>query len=46
MKNPVYYSKTKNIKRTYHFTRRLVKEFDMCIKKIESTKNKADMLTK
>ena len=39
VKNPVYYSKTKHIKRRYHFTCRAVEDGDMCLKKIEGAKN-------
>ena len=46
MKNPVYHSKTKHIRRRYHFTRRAVEDGDMCLEKIEGAKNLADMLTK
>ena len=46
VKNLVYHSKTKNIRRRYHFTRRAVEDGDMCLKKIEGAKNPADMLTK
>ncbi|KAF3680275.1 putative disease resistance RPP13-like protein 1-like [Capsicum annuum] len=46
VKNPVYHSKTKHIRRRYHFTRRAVEEGDMCLEKIEGAKNPADMLTK
>ena len=46
VKNPVYHSKTKHIRRRYHFTRRAVEDGDMCLKKIEGAKNLADMLTK
>ena len=46
VKNPVYHSRTKHIRRRYHFTRRLVEEGDMCLEKIEGAKNPADMLTK
>ena len=46
VKNPGYHSKTKHIKRRYHFTRRAVEDSDMCLKNIEGAKNPADMLTK
>ena len=46
VKNPVYHSKTKHIRRRYHFTRRAVEDGDMCLEKIEGAKNPADMLTK
>ena len=46
VKNPVYHSKTKYIRRRYHFTRKIVEEGDMCLKKIEGAKNPADMLIK
>ena len=46
VKNPVYHSKTKHIRRRYHFTRRAVEDGDMCLEKIEGAKNSADMLTK
>ena len=46
VKNPVYHSKTKHIRRRYHFTRRAVKDGDMCLEKIEGAKNLTDMLTK
>ena len=46
VKNPVYHSRTKHIRRRYHFTHRLVEEGDMCLEKIEDTKNQTDMLIK
>ena len=46
VKNPVYHSKTKHIRRRYHFTRRAVENGDMCLEKIEGEKNPRDMLTK
>ena len=46
VKNPVYYSKTKHIRRRYHFPRRAVEDADMCLEKIECAKNPTDMLTK
>ena len=46
VKNPVFHFRTKHIRRRYHFTRSLVEEGEMCLKKIEGTKNPADMLTK
>ena len=46
VKNPVYHSKTKHIKRRYYFTRRAVEDGDLCLEKIEGAKNPADMLTK
>lgn len=46
VKNPVYHSKTKHIRRRYHFTRGSVEDGDMCLEKIEGEKNPADMLTK
>ena len=47
VKNSVYHSKIKYIRRQYHFTRRLLDEGDMCFeKKIESSKNPTEMLTK
>ena len=46
VKNPVYHSKTKHIRRRYHFTRRVVEDGDMCLEKIEDAKNPTDMLTK
>ena len=46
VKNPVYHSKTKHIRRRYHFTHRAVEDGDMCLEKIEGAKNPADMLTK
>ena len=46
VKNPVYHSRTKHIRRQYHLTRRLVEEDDMCLEKIEGAKNPTDMLTK
>ena len=46
VKNSVYHSKTKHIRRRYHFTRRVVEDGDMCLEKIEGAKNPADMLTK
>ncbi|KAF3676984.1 Retrovirus-related Pol polyprotein from transposon TNT 1-94 [Capsicum annuum] len=45
VKNPVYHSKTKHIRRRYHFTRRAVEKGDMCLEKMEGTKNLADILT-
>ena len=46
VKNPVYQSKTKQIRRRYHFTRRAVEDGDMCLEKIEGAKNTTDMLKK
>ncbi|VFQ85246.1 unnamed protein product [Cuscuta campestris] len=46
VKDPVYHSKTKHIRRRYHFTRRAVEAGDMSLEKIEGAKNPADMLTK
>ena len=46
VKNPIYHSKTKHIRRRYYFTRRAVEDGDMCLEKIEGAKNPADMLTK
>ena len=46
VKNPVYHSKTKHIRRPYHFTRRAVEDGDMCLENIEDAKNSADILTK
>ena len=45
VKNSVYHSKTKHIRRRYHFTRRAVEDGDMCLEKIEGAKNPADMST-
>ena len=39
VKNPVYHSKTKHIKRRYYFTRRAVEDGDICLEKIEGAKN-------
>ena len=44
MKNPVYHSNTKHIRKRYHFTRRAEEDGDMCLEKIEDAKNPADML--
>ena len=46
VKNPVYHSKTKHIRRRYHFTRKAVEDGDMCLEKIEGARKPADMLTK
>ena len=46
VKNPVYHSKTKHIRRRYHFTRREVEDGDMCLEMIEGAKNPTDILTK
>ena len=46
VKNPVYHSKTKHIRRWYHFTRRAADNDDICLKKIKGEKNLAYMLTK
>ena len=46
VKNTFFHSKTKHIRRRYHFTRRVVENGDMCLEKIEGAKNPADMLTK
>ena len=46
VKNTFFHSKTKHIRRRYHFTRRAVKDGDMCLNKIEGAKNPADILTK
>ena len=45
VKNPVYHSKTKHIRRRYHFTSRVVED-GVCLEKIEGAKNPTDMLTK
>lgn len=45
VKNPVYHSKTKHIRKRYHFTRRAVEDGGMCLEKIEGEKNPANMLT-
>ena len=45
VKNPVFHSKKKHIRRRYHFTRRAV-HGDMCLEKIEGARKPADMLTK
>ncbi|PHT64736.1 hypothetical protein T459_29161 [Capsicum annuum] len=46
VKNPVYHSKMKHIRRRHHFTRRAVEDGDMYLEKIEGAKNLTDMLTK
>ena len=46
VKNSVYHSKTKHIRRRYHFTSRAVEDGDMCLEKIEGAKKPTDMLTK
>ena len=46
VKNPVYHSKTKHIRRHYNFTHRAVEDGDIYLQKIEGPKNLADMLTK
>ena len=46
VKNPVYHSKTKHIRRRYHFTRKAVEDGDMWLEKIEGAKNPANMLKK
>ena len=46
VKNLIYHSKIKHIRRRYYFTCRLVEEGDMCLENIEGAKNPADMLTK
>ena len=40
VKNPVYHSKTRHIRRRYHFTRRAMEDGDMCLEKIEGAKNR------
>uniref|UniRef100_A0A803M738 CCHC-type domain-containing protein n=1 Tax=Chenopodium quinoa TaxID=63459 RepID=A0A803M738_CHEQI len=45
-KNPMFHYRTKHIKRRYHYTRSLVKDGTMCLRKIAGSKNPADMLTK
>uniref|UniRef100_A0A803MF12 CCHC-type domain-containing protein n=1 Tax=Chenopodium quinoa TaxID=63459 RepID=A0A803MF12_CHEQI len=45
-KNPMFHYRTKHIKRRYHYTRSLVKDGTMCLRKIVGSKNPADMLTK
>ena len=46
VKNQVYHSKTKHIRRRYCLTRRAVKDGDMFLEKKEGAKNPTDMLTK
>ncbi|KAG8661147.1 hypothetical protein MANES_02G210760v8 [Manihot esculenta] len=46
VKNPVYHFRIKHIQHRYYFTRSLMEEGEMCLKKIEGTKNPADILTK
>uniref|UniRef100_A0A803KPS4 Retrovirus-related Pol polyprotein from transposon TNT 1-94-like beta-barrel domain-containing protein n=1 Tax=Chenopodium quinoa TaxID=63459 RepID=A0A803KPS4_CHEQI len=45
-KNPMFHYRTKHIKRRYHYTRSLVKDGKMYLRKIAGSKNPADMLTK
>ena len=40
VKNLIYRSKTKHIRRRYRFTRRAVEDGDMCLEKIEGAKNR------
>lgn len=46
MKNSVYNSKTKHIRRQYHFTNKSVEECDVYLEKIKGAKNLTDILTK
>ena len=46
VKNLVYHSMTKHIRKRYHFTRRAVETGDMCLEKIEGAKNSTDILMK
>ena len=46
VRNPVYHSKTKHIRRRYHLSRMAVEDGDMCLEKIEGAKNPAYMFTK
>ena len=46
VKNTFFHSKTKHIRRRYHFTRRAVEDCDMFLEKIECAKNPTDVLTK
>ena len=43
-KNPVFHARTKNIQLRYHFTRELIRNGTLSLKKILGSKNPADML--
>jgi len=45
-KNPVFHARTKHIQLRYHFTRELISNGTLSLKKIPGSKNPADMLTK
>ncbi|KAL8115253.1 hypothetical protein AgCh_021912 [Apium graveolens] len=45
-KNPVFHVRTKHIQLRYHFTRELISNGTLSLKKILGSKNPADMLTK
>ena len=45
-KNPVFHARTKHIQLRYHFTRELISNGTLSLKKILGSKNPADMLTK
>lgn len=44
--NPVYYFRTKYIRSRFYFTRSLIEECEMYLKKIKDPKNPIDVLTK
>ena len=45
-KNPVFHARTKHIQLRYHFTRELISNGTLSLKKILGSRNPADMLTK
>ena len=45
-KNQVYHARTKHIDVRYHFVREIIEEGGVTVKKIHTTENPADMLTK
>ena len=45
-KNVAYHSRTKHIQRRYHWLREQVEEKEFAMKKIHTTENGSDMLTK
>ena len=45
-KNDVYHSKTKHISVKYHYVRDIIAEGEIAVKKVHTSENPADMLTK
>ena len=45
-KNAAYHSRTRHIKKRYHFIRSALKDNELKLQKIDGSKNPADMFTK